>query len=369
MKRNSATGILCVSVLIMATWAAAQVTYQVTDLGTLGGSASQALGLNDRGQVVGLSSVPGDAEFHMFLWRRGKMIDLGTLGGPNSVGWSINNSGEVVGVAELPQTQEARVLCQDGFVSGINVCRAAMWDGKALKDLGTFGGPDSVAFSINEHHQVTGGADTADSVHAFIWDKQTLTDLGTPRGIDSAGLAINDRGQVAVNAHISLIVNPNLGQPDFHAFLWASGEFTDLGTLGGSASFAVGMNNRAQVVGYAFLDGDQAFDAFLWEDGLMRDLGVLPGDFIAQANGINERGEVIGSSVGGQGLRPFIWKDGQMTDLNTLISPDSGWQLLGARAINNRGQIAGFGLHNGVRHAFLLTPKEDLNLETAKTGR
>jgi hypothetical protein len=44
-----------------------------------------------------------------------------------------------------------------------------------------------------------------------------------------------------------------------------------------------------------------------------------------------------------------------MTDLSILLPPDSGWRGLSAHAINNRGQIVGYGLHNEQFHAFLLT--------------
>jgi hypothetical protein len=45
-----------------------------------------------------------------------------------------------------------------------------------------------------------------------------------------------------------------------------------------------------------------------------------------------------------------------MNDLSTLIPADSGWKLVDALAINNRGQIVGTGVHNGKQAAFLLTP-------------
>ena len=45
-----------------------------------------------------------------------------------------------------------------------------------------------------------------------------------------------------------------------------------------------------------------------------------------------------------------------MTDLNSLIPAGSGWVLEAAKAINNAGQIAGFGMINGAEHAFLLSP-------------
>ena len=115
------------------------------------------------------------------------------------------------------------------------------------------------------------------------------------------------------------------------------------------------MNDQGQVVGYASLINDEVFDAFLWRNGVMLDLGRLPGDFVAIGSGINENGEVVGTSFGAH-PRAFIWKRGQMIDLNTLISPSSGWQLGLAQAINKRGQIVGGGTHNGQGHAFLLTP-------------
>ena len=61
-------------------------TYTFTDLGTLGGTTSKALGVNNCGQVVGESSLTGTSPTHPFLWRDGVMIDLGTLGGASGFG-------------------------------------------------------------------------------------------------------------------------------------------------------------------------------------------------------------------------------------------------------------------------------------------
>jgi probable HAF family extracellular repeat protein len=74
------------------------------DLGTLPGDmASNAPGINDKGEVVGVSL---DASFNprAFLWRNGVMTDLNTLVAPSSTlylltGCSINDNGEIVGLA------------------------------------------------------------------------------------------------------------------------------------------------------------------------------------------------------------------------------------------------------------------------------
>src|SRR5947199_10434111 len=69
----------------------------VIDLGTLGGTHSYGYAINDNGQVVGYSRLPGDTSYHAFLWSGGSMTDMGTLGGKSSYAYGIDNSGRVVG--------------------------------------------------------------------------------------------------------------------------------------------------------------------------------------------------------------------------------------------------------------------------------
>jgi len=74
------------------------VTGAMIDLGILGGTNSEAYGINARGQVVGYSQ-PTSGSYHAFLWDpgTGAMTDLGTLGGPESRALGINARGQVVG--------------------------------------------------------------------------------------------------------------------------------------------------------------------------------------------------------------------------------------------------------------------------------
>src|SRR6266704_6033753 len=64
------------------------------DLGTLGGNCGGPAVLNNRGQVIGSSTLPGDLISRPFLWDHGVITDLGTLGGENGEALAINDAGE-----------------------------------------------------------------------------------------------------------------------------------------------------------------------------------------------------------------------------------------------------------------------------------
>jgi probable HAF family extracellular repeat protein len=73
--------------------------YSIADLGTLGGTFSEARGINSRGQVVGYSeTIAGQfSSIRAFLWEKGEMIDLGSVSGGRSFAFDINSRGQIVG--------------------------------------------------------------------------------------------------------------------------------------------------------------------------------------------------------------------------------------------------------------------------------
>ena len=162
----------------------------MTDLGTLGGSGSQAYGVNDSGEVVGSAYRDGDVTVHAFLYSGAGLMDLGTLGGTNSIAFGINSAGEIVGSSQT---------------SGDASRHAFLYAGGLMTDLGTLGGADSQADAINKGGLIVGWSQTADGGrHAFLWISGRMVDLNRLIALEPAAAlveatGINDLGQVVAN--------------------------------------------------------------------------------------------------------------------------------------------------------------------------
>src|SRR5216684_7799452 len=115
------------------------VTYTVTDLGTLGGESSSAFGINNRGQVTGRAAID-TGQSHAFHWQDGEIVDLGTLDGlAFSEGLAINNRGQVAGRSSP---------IDGGSFSG------TLWAHGEIIALGSLGGDHSSGTGINNRGQV-----------------------------------------------------------------------------------------------------------------------------------------------------------------------------------------------------------------------
>jgi len=347
--------------------------YVITDLGTLGGTSSEAVGVNNRGWMAGSSRLAGDTVLHAALWEGAVQVDLGTLGGPNSVAPEAapqpNERGDVAGASDTStQDPNGEDFC---FFGTHLICLPFVWEKGALTALSTLGGNNGEAFEINDRGQVVGTAENATAdptcstfepeAKPVIWENGVIQELPTVSGdLDGVASAINDRGQaVGVTGNCY----SNFPLTSFHAVLWPGGSkggVVDLGNLGGTAfNLAFGINRRGQVVGQSALPGNTASHAFLWQNGVMSDLGTLSGQWYSWAETINNKGQAVGTSFDfSSNMYPFIWENGVMTDLNKLIPPNSPWLLLEALGNNDRGQIVGYAYNysTGEVHGYLLTP-------------
>jgi probable HAF family extracellular repeat protein len=330
-------------------WAA---RYQLVDLGTLpGGDYSFATALEQGAmpRVAGYADTASH-EQHAFLYdpaqRPPHLSDLKTLGGTTSQARGVNAS-RVVGFSSTGTSSASR-----------GATRAFVEAGGRMTSLGTLAHVgDSHAWAINRHDVIVGDSSLGNGdMHAVVVDATgKMADLGTLGGRVSWATAVNDRGVIAGSSYLA-------GESGPHAFVYANGKMADLGTLARRTSYANAINGQGDVAGGSLVRGTVPgtffMHAFVYRHGAMTDLHTLGGDS-SNAYGINEAGQVVGeSTTPSADTHAFICEaSGAMTDLNTLVSAP-GWTLQSATAINDAGAIVGYGTVKGRLHphAFLLLP-------------
>ena len=319
--------------------------YSVTDVGSLGGLRTYLNDLNNLGQVVGTSSLPGSTfPQHPFLWLPKPAyglpagindLDLGRSGQTSSGAFAINDLGQVVGYTGDPDSPEMTLWLPEpayDLPAGMN-------------NLGRINGAPTRPFDINNRGEIVGeGYDPSghsEFCFAFLWLPAAA--YGLPPGMNrllgfSVATAINNHGQI-------------VGQgPGFHASLWTNGKVLDLGTLppSWSRSKAYGINDLGEVVGSS---GESASErAFIWLPeaayGLPAGMSMLestvdqsrirpPG---ARAWDINSFGQAVGQEAGDL-PNGALWLNGRLVLLDDRVRKDFESSLLYARAINERGQI------------------------------
>ena len=245
---------------------------------------SDALGLNNRGHIIGVGLNLTTSQRQGFLYFDNK---LHMLLGSQAKPWAINDADEVVGESKLP---------------GKAISSAVLWKNQSAIELGGCCG--GMATGINRHAQVIGNVyDETGQYHAFLWSKASgMQQIGSPKTFSSA-LALNDHGDVLVQSFSAGVL------------LYHQGAFQHLALSSKRPNHPKAMNNCGVIVG-AFGPFGDADRAFVWD------------------------------AVSG------------FRDLNELIPPKSGWKLETATAINDRGQIVGWGEHAREDDAgFLLTPE------------
>ena len=266
--------------------------------------------INELGHAVGTltSTAPGAVSMAV-LWRDGKVIPLpGLAANDPTVANDLNNRDEIVGSSGVGFARKASLwVPQTPPTSGLLTSESASTDAIAAEsptataqampiDLGTLGGTYSLPTGINDDGLVVGSSTTpAAEQHAFAWMPTTgMVDLGTlgdrsdPGSLlrTSVASAVSNTGEVVGGSYVPRLPSPTGGShPDgYRAFLWTpSTGMQNLGTLAGSYSYAIAINDVGQVAGHSSGNASSFDRAALWTaTGGWVDIGTLGGPRVSR---------------------------------------------------------------------------------------
>lgn len=261
-------------------------------------STSFAAAINAAGSVVGFETArDGDGTSgRATVWRNGEIEHLRRLGGDFDIARGINADGVVVGASNVQR--------------GGDAIQAVLWRNGEPLALPTLGGSRSVANDINDTDVIAGAAiATAVRYQPVLWVDGAIVPLPLPQ-------------------------------------FWVAGE-------------ALAVNSTGVAVGGGYLEFSEA--PTRWTDSGYE---LLPG-FAERVTGvardINDAdvavGRVYRATRDYTGYVAVRWDASGVVDLNGLVPAETGFVLVDAVAINERGQILVAAANaNGVARALLLSP-------------
>lgn len=275
----------------------------ITDLGTLGGSQSTALDINDYGEIVGWAEVTTGRR-HAFLYRGGFMDDISGFTGASydSEATGINRWTRVVGSFRHPSLP--------------NNPQAFRWEAGVLRLLNDYYSADcdswegSEAFAISDSDYIAGrilcggygGYYEAARWHALgsayvLLDHFSPSHYRAPPFIwNNVAYDINTAGTaVGRTKDVEQMVRWGISPAPARSWVPSPPGFYDAGWPDDGAN---AINDAGAVVGKVRRSSDGAWRAFLWTGtgASAIELGALPGGFNSYGYDLNEQRFVAGSA-------------------------------------------------------------------------
>jgi uncharacterized membrane protein len=268
-----------------------------------------------------------------------------TINIPGSEAFGINDEGQIVGLFINTSIQPS----EQGF--DYNSSTRVFSTIPTLRNPAFTLSPYSAAAGVNNLNQVVGSSDAL----GFLYNSGVFTiinvpgSINVPNGAPTLPTGINNVGQIVGTYYTSSVSSPD---PPTFGFLDTNGVFSTISVPGSPATAANGINDAGQIVG-SFRSGDfRSGHGFLENNGVFTTIDV-PGSSFTTAEGINNLGQIVGSFNNSAGFEEgFLDINGIITTINV---PGAVYTAVGG--INDAGQIVGSFIDaNDQGFAFVATP-------------
>jgi uncharacterized membrane protein len=251
----------------------------------------------------------------------------------------INDRGHVVGTSRIDifDLESSGFLLADGVFSPISVP----------------GARSTTPQGINKDGSIVGSVSTAGGQKGFLFEDGAFTVFDVPLSTGvclTSAYTINNNGQI-VGEYLD---HCDIGNRQ-HGFLNDDRKFTSIDFPGALGTVANGINDRGHIVGFFYGDTPETAEprGFLKKGRSFRAVDAsFVGTYNTVLNGINNDGNMVGTfSSTVLGFGSFVYIDGQFIELEVPSA-----SITVALAINKRGQIAGFYSDSKGTHGFIATP-------------
>ena len=290
-----------------------------------GATDTQALGINDRGHIVGSFS---DGAFLLdnghFTILPDVFLSPGVRGHLLTAA-DINNRGEIVGTL---------IVSGSGIPGGPTNAYLREPDGTVTRIAGSFGPgtPTAKGFGINDRGQAVGDAGARFPIDGgFVRNR----DLSTQQIVLHAQLfGINNSGHIVGSFNAAACAVSNCALPGGAFLLSNKGEFTPIAVPGATSTEAFGINDRGVIVGQ-FADASGTH-GFLNSHGDFTTINI-PGATSTTVHGINNAGLFVGTFTDAAGRQHgFVDPPSEMPEPGTILLLTSGLTVLGIAAYRRR---------------------------------
>jgi len=198
--------------------------YKLVDLGLQESDQSEAVAINDNGQVAGIYWMLGKKYY--FMWTEKDGIHL----------------------IDLPETASIKVLNNAGQIAGdykdaSGKDRGFIWEASlGFNDIDTLGGSFTRVYDMNDLGQIVGESESSNislvdgrkEIKAFIWQKSSMIDLGAltgdlgVHGDRSVATSINNQGQIIGTSNFLIAHKQKFLRTKNRAVVWQNGVIEEI---------------------------------------------------------------------------------------------------------------------------------------------